>query len=1150
MVSQDTGTFDSIDTRSAEVGTIAQSPGRCMPPENGYPQPPIFRRITVFANDCSAALRILVLGLVLGLAVEAAAVRAQGDVRWGAAGEPIVACTGVAGTTGPVTMVDDGVTVTTTWSESPTGLDGAGSGLTDAGCAVPANNFVTDAIRTIGGGTNTFVMGMDATIDDSSQYMEVVLTFSPPLINATFRMLDVDFQTNAWTDVVLVEARDNASAFVFPTAVVLGQVPPDAEPTTVTTTTSTTVCPGYLITENRCFVGITENNFPNDDSNGNLVLTYGSGDLASIRVRYMAGDDSVDSDPSGQWLGFGLVSWTSNMPVVITAVESEAGQGETRLSWTTASETANAGFRVLARDGASWTPVATMPSRDPNARLAQDYEVVIPGEHRELMIEDLDLLSRPHRNGPYLVGRSYGAEPRGPKAIDWVGIKQSTGLVAPLDRVRQAAAVQPSRASRWPSSPDAKSTGSSSVVREARLLVAKPGIQIVTHEALLAAGVDLGGIRAKEIAVVDEGKAVPRRVGGADAFGAGSFIEFLAVPARSLWSPVDIYTLVVDAKLAKAPKVDKVAKSAAAAAIAGRYTHRVDAAYGFVSPLEDPFFEAGLLGRPGAPARLSRVFDLADFAVSGDAVLRVEAWGSTAFASPNDHHVRVFLNGAQVGDHLFDGIAAFSASYDVSGLLGSTSNLFEVEVVGDGGNPWDLVNFEAFEVDYRRRSEARSGVFAGATKSDAYLVEGFSGGEVVGWLGGRRDPSRLELGRSRAVAVPKDSKGVPVWLAERGRENTPGIEAGVPRPLTHSRAEYVIVAHPSLSDSTSGLVALQKSRGLTAEVVTTDQIYAAYSDYQETPEAIFRFLERSARTGKLRYVALVGGASYDPYDHLGLGSLSLVPTAYVEVGLVRFTPSDEPMVDFDGDGFPDVPIGRLPARTPAELEAVIAKQWAWSPTPEAVLTSGDFGGSGILATANDRYADGLAGWKAQQSDVDRIGRDAVRSGILEAFGPNGPAIVSFTGHSSFGIWDFSPLLHWSDVGSFSNSRRPSLVVQWGCWNAYFPAPDIEDMSTHLLLEPTVGAVAVIGATTLTRESSHRALGERFFLEVGAGAGTIGEAFLRAKRSLAKVGAPLDAVYGMVLLGDPALPLPPRQVEPPPVSLPPPPTGGETAADSD
>ena len=98
----------------------------------------------------------------------------------------------------------------------------------------------------------------------------------------------------------------------------------------------------------------------------------------------------------------------------------------------------------------------------------------------------------------------------------------------------------------------------------------------------------------------------------------------------------------------------------------------------------------------------------------------------------------------------------------------------------------------------------------------------------------------------------------------------------------------------------------------------TEAIYAAFSDHAPDPKALQRYVATYGRNFKT--VLLVGGDSYDPYDYLGLGSISFIPSFYQRVNeFVAFGPTDELVVDRDGDRIPDVPIGRLPVRTAAEL---------------------------------------------------------------------------------------------------------------------------------------------------------------------------------------------------------------------------------------
>jgi arginase family enzyme len=58
---------------------------------------------------------------------------------------------------------------------------------------------------------------------------------------------------------------------------------------------------------------------------------------------------------------------------------------------------------------------------------------------------------------------------------------------------------------------------------------------------------------------------------------------------------------------------------------------------------------------------------------------------------------------------------------------------------------------------------------------------------------------------------------------------------------------------------------------------------------------------------------------------VGLGSESFVPSMFARDASWGLVPSERAYADVDGDGRPDVAIGRLPVHTPAEADAVVDK---------------------------------------------------------------------------------------------------------------------------------------------------------------------------------------------------------------------------------
>jgi hypothetical protein len=89
-------------------------------------------------------------------------------------------------------------------------------------------------------------------------------------------------------------------------------------------------------------------------------------------------------------------------------------------------------------------------------------------------------------------------------------------------------------------------------------------------------------------------------------------------------------------------------------------------------------------------------------------------------------------------------------------------------------------------------------------------------------------------------------------------------------------------------------------------------------------------VRRTAKSGKLKYLVLVGDVAVTGESSLA-GSLPQVPTNYLSANVnLRWgsTPTiatDIPFADLDGNGSPDLAVGRIPADTPDELRRALRK---------------------------------------------------------------------------------------------------------------------------------------------------------------------------------------------------------------------------------
>lgn len=803
------------------------------------------------------------------------------------------------------------------------------------------------------------------------------------------------------------------------------------------------------------------------------------------------------------------------LPVTVAMVESERSGDDLTLRWTTASEAGNAGFRVwgqTARGGQEL--LGTYLSQKTDSFAPQYYEATLPGRGiSAVLIEDVSIFGESRVHGPFAVGKRFGEEVA-ERSIDWAAVRAETatgsGRAGGAPAIREAARPLP---------------GS---VRGALLSVREKGIHRVTHEQLLAAGVDLGGVAANRIALENSGRAYPRHVHApAGTFGPGAYVEFYFAPELTLHSPFDALVLR-ESRSRVSPAAVVTPRGGTSAVLRAELAIEEENAYSFGAPNGDPWFEAQILAW-GGPDEYVRTFDLPGLA-GGPVKIDLRGWGYGAFdgAEP-DHHVVVELNGVEVANRRFDGVTPLALSFQADGIVAERGNQLTIRVPGDVPYPFDNLAYDGITVSYPRHSIAHDGRFSAVVTDPAPVaIGGFAEGEPVAlWrIVGERHERALASVSGGAVSL---AGGGEIHAANAAGILSPSIRSGVPTALYASRADYLIVTHPALAGALDDLVALEEARGLATEVVTVDRIYAAYGDHAPSAAAIRQFIAGSLDLGT-RYVLLAGSDTSDPYDHLGLGSVSYVPTDYVSLPpVVAFSPTDETYVDADGDGVGDVPIGRLPARTPAELQAMVDKIVQWEGAVgqglSALLVSGaSDGAGGSLSRLNDSFHGALAGRDASVAAVDTLGSAAVRAAVLAAL-DGGTKLVSYVGHSAMGQWDWTPLLKWQDVENLTNAGAPNLITAWGCWNSYFVEPNIESLAARLLRESGAGAAAAIGATTLTSEGSHQALGELFFAQLAGGAIRVGDALQAAKQALAARGGGDDAILGMTLLGDPAMSLP-------------------------
>jgi uncharacterized repeat protein (TIGR01451 family) len=349
--------------------------------------------------------------------------------------------------------------------------------------------------------------------------------------------------------------------------------------------------------------------------------------------------------------------------------------------------------------------------------------------------------------------------------------------------------------------------------------------------------------------------------------------------------------------------------------------------------------------------------------------------------------------------------------------------------------------------------------------------------------------------------------------------------------------QYLIVTHPHFRTAADRLAVAKRAQGLMTVVVDVDRAYDRFGGgivEGRAVQALIRYAAKSS--GRLRFVVLIGDDTFDPRDFLGTGARSYVPSLWTRDSGFGRIPSENLYADLDGDGRPELAIGRLPVGTAGQAEALVDKIVAQTTLLAAHADQH------LVAVDNDNdedapFADEAAemtryvpvGVQTPWADL-RLGAAPARS-ILEATWRNGAAVTSYFGHGGPEVWADEQLVTIDDVDRLGDAIQPTVILDWACQSQWYTYLWGDTVNEALLRVPGGGAVASFGPVGITPPASQRFVYEALYPALGSGE-TLGEMIRRAKRAaMATHPGAREAVEGFALLGDPALLLPPPAPEP-------------------
>ena len=669
-------------------------------------------------------------------------------------------------------------------------------------------------------------------------------------------------------------------------------------------------------------------------------------------------------------------------------------------------------------------------------------------------------------------------------------------------------------------------------VPAAKILVTREGWVRVTKSDLLAAGFDPGNdpdvlqLRAGRLE-----QAILVRDGGDGRFDADDAIEFYGLGLDSPWTGEHVYWLLTG----KQPGLRVGSQAPGGSAPPGpssfpftveRKDHVVYFGALTSSGSTDSFF-----GPPVTATPLDQTLTVTnlDTSATGSAPVTVTLQGVTA----ETHVVDVQLNGHVAGTMTFTGENVGTATFQVPvAWVVEGTNLVTLTARGGATDTSvvasiRLVYPHLFIPDqgalrFTAQGSARV-TLGGLTDTTLRVVDVTSPNAV------RELPvtfTAVSGGYTGSVTVSGDDATLYAFTASRVIAPA-GIVRNAPSNLSDkkTKADLVVIAHPSLLPAVEPLRALRQSQGLATMVADVTDVYDEFSFGEKTPEAIRAFLRlaRDKWARAPRYVLLVGDASFDPRNYLGFGDFDLVPTRMVPTAYM-LTDSDDWFVDFDEDALPDMAIGRLPVRTVAEAATVVSKvvshdqpgtAGAWS---SKVLLVSDATDEFDYTAASGQLAPLVpADLTVQSVSVDALGSAGARSAIVSAVN-GGQLLVNYLGHGSVDVWSQSDIFNAGDAAGLTNGTKLPTFVLMTCLNGLFDDLFVESLAESLLKTPAGGAVAVWASSTLTDPEPQTVLNQSLFQLLQDPTVRLGDAVKNAKAAVTD----LDVRRTWVLFGDPSM----------------------------